>query len=118
MKPLKGIQQVLIWLSMCPSEKSLSLLMRISYTTIFLIIFLINFGCTISGFMYFIEFRSTDLKGCLFAFMASSATLVVLYTMMSTYHMRHKINQLFEKVFMICCNSKYSIQVENENFFF
>lgn len=95
-----------MWLCMCPAEKSSSAVNKIAYTTISLIIFAINVGCTVSGYMYFIKFRSIDLKGCLFAFMASSATLVVLYTMMSAYQMRYKIKQLFEKLLIICCSSK------------
>lgn len=106
MEPLKTTQQILIWLCMCPAEESSSVVKKAANTTISLIIFAINFGCTISGFMYFFVFRSTDLKGCLFAFMASSATLVVLYTMTSAYFMRYKIKQLFVKLSIICCGSK------------
>lgn len=106
MKPLKITQQVLMWLCMCPAGESSSVVKKVAYTTISLIIFAINFGCTFSGFTYVVVYRSTDLKGCLFAFMASSATLVVLYTMTSAYYMRHGIKQLFEKLSVICRGSK------------
>lgn len=110
MKPLKTSQRILIWLCMCSAEKSTSVRKSVTYFTIFLIIFAINFGNTISGYMYFIKYMSTDLEGCLFAFMASSATLVVLYTMFSAYRLRHKINELFENLAIICANdSKCSL---------
>lgn len=108
MRPLKTTKQVLMWLCMHPAEKSASAAKKFAYKTISLIIFAFNFGCTISGYMYVKEFKSIDFEGCLFAFMASSATLVVLYTMISAYHMRYEIKQIFEKLFLICGRSKCS----------
>lgn len=103
MKPLRSIQQVLMLLCMCPAEKSSSVAKKIAYTAVSLTIFAINLGCTFSGFTYVFMYRSIDLKGCLFAFMAASATLVVLYTMISVHHMRYKIEELFEGLAVICC---------------
>lgn len=107
MKPLKTTQQVLIWLSMCPATEAPSAAKKVAYRTITLTIFAFNFGCAISGFTYVFMYKSIDLKGCLFAFMASSATLVVLYTMSSAYYMRYEIKQLFEKLSIICSDSKF-----------
>lgn len=104
MNTLRTTQRIFVWLSMCSAEKSASIGKRIACYTIALTIFAINFLNTISGYMYFIKFKSTDLKGCLFAFMASSATLVVLYTMINAFRLRHKTNELFKDLSIICRN--------------
>lgn len=106
MKLLETTKQLLVWLCMCPPDSSASKSRKLSYLTVSMAIFLINFGCTLSGFMY--VYKSTDVKGSLFAFMASSATLVVLYTMTSAYQLRFKINQLFENLSVICTSGRCS----------
>lgn len=102
-----------MWLCMVPAKESSSSVKKFAYKIIFLLILVINFGCTISGYMYFFVYISTDFKGCLFAFMASSATLVVIYTMISAYYMRFEIKQLFVKLSIICSGSKYSVWRKN-----
>lgn len=106
MTPLKTIKNIIKWLSMYPGGKSSSAKKKLAYLITSLIIFVFNVGNTISGYMYFKKFRSIDFNGCLFAFMASTATVVVLYTMISGYRMRFKIKQIIDKLFLICCSSK------------
>lgn len=116
MEPLTTTKFLLTWLCMCSASESTRKREKIAYIGAALIIFVLNLFCLVSNMIYFVQFVTTDLKGALFAFMTIYGNFAMLYTLTNAFQLQHKINALFETLFVICCESKYCLFQWNLNF--
>lgn len=114
MKPLKTFHCLLTWLCMCAADKSASVRMRILYIGVVSMIFALNLFCLVSNLIFFIKFFSTDLKGALFAFMSIYGNFAILWTLINAFRARHKINEIFESLSVICSGSKSMCSMWNQ----
>lgn len=104
MEPLKTNKLLLMWLSMCAPDKFTSKHIRIAYVGVASTIFALNLFSLISN-TFFVIFDITDLRGGLFTFMTINGYLLMIYILINAFVLRHKINELFEKLSEICCES-------------
>lgn len=108
MQPLFTIKRILIWLCMCPPQKSTSKWKKRVYL-IFAAVVLFSF---LFGLMahsaYIVKFLSTNFPGCLFAFLGVCGFWGVIYIMTTSFIMRQKISRFFENLTEIYESSKCS----------
>lgn len=96
MQPLVTVKRILIWLCMTPPEKSASKWKKTQYfvfafAVIFSFVFLL-----MAHVAYIAKFLTTNLPGCLFAFLGVCGFWGVLYIMISAFIMRQEMNNIFD----------------------
>lgn len=106
MEPLKTNKLLLTWIGMCAADKFTNKTNKIAYTGVASMVFALTLFSVLSNTTFLLKFLSIDLKRALFAFMTVSGFLAMLYTQINAFNLRFKINELFEKLTKICCESK------------
>lgn len=91
---------------MCTPDANTSKVNRIAYVGVVSIILLLNVVAFIAHVLFFVKFLSTDLQGALFAFMTIWAYFIMMYTVINAISLKSKMNQIFEKLTEICCESE------------
>lgn len=105
MKPLETIH-------ISPPNQSASVKMRVAYVGATSAIFALVFYSMASSFIVLIKFLTIDIKVAVFAFMAVSACVALLYSMINAFQARCKINKIFEKLSVMCSEGKEDLLVK------
>lgn len=110
MKPLVTNKKVLVFLCVCPPDKSMSVGSRAICIISSLIIFILNASVVEVHFSYFLTFVSINLADSLYALMYGIAFCAPVYGMISTLFVRKQFGGIFKKLSAIyraskCCNS-------------
>lgn len=98
MNPLVTNKKVLTWLCLCPAEKSTKWSWKLIYAIFALTIFTGNLCAFVVSVVYFMQFVSTDLEGCLYALYQIGAFSALIYMTMTAFYLRHEISALFESL--------------------
>lgn len=116
--PLQTLQEAFRWMCICPPLESTSKRDKRAHI-IFrrLIVYSYYFGVFIH-FAYISEYGSSDLAGCVFAFMAMLANASTAYTFTAIHLSRHKIQGIFEELSKIYDARKLlcSVQLHGKNY--
>lgn len=106
MDPLLSSKWALTWLCVYPAAKTTSSLKKLAHL-VFTVTVLFGLFCgTVSHFVYFIKFKSTDLEGSLFGFMGFASFLALDYVMFFVYSQRNQVVSIFQQLVVICESCK------------
>lgn len=98
---------VLTWLSVCPAAESTSKFKKMAYKSFTVA----NYVAHLSGFLtylvYLLKYSSTDLEGSIFAFMAITTYVGMVYITASLSLQRDQISEIFRKLSTIYELRKY-----------
>lgn len=103
---LETNQRVLTWLCMHPPDESATAWKRMAYIIAALIIFAVLLSATIAHIVYFLKFVSTDLEGSLVALMIIDGMIGFVYSFVTAFNLRYKIQTIFENLTSIYEASK------------
>lgn len=106
MKPLVTIKRILIWLCMCPPEKSTIEWKKKAFSSFASVVLISFLFALMAHVTYIAKFLKTDFPGCLFAFLGVCGFWGVMYIMTTAFIMRQKMNSVFEKLTEIYDSSK------------
>lgn len=102
MKPLETTHRCLIWLCMCPADKSSNQWQKISYTIFGAAALIAIISGFISNVIFCIRFISIDLERSMFAIMFVAAQFGVIYmALVVILLMRPKIDRVFKNLAII-----------------
>lgn len=93
-----SIQQMLIWLCICPADQNTSQLKRYSHTVFSILVVTILSLASLSGAILCVKFLSIDLEECLFALYHTSATSTLLYMLIAVFFSRKRISATFRSL--------------------
>lgn len=106
MEPLITNRWLLTWLCVYSAARTTSELKKIGHI-VFAVTVVFGLMCgTVSHFVYFLKFISTDLEGALVAFMGFTTFFALEYIMIVIYSERSQVTAIFEQLSHICENRK------------
>lgn len=114
MEPLITNRRYLVWLCVCPANKSASRWQKLAHAT-FATIVLTAVMCGVTGCLTFCwKFASIDFGRSVFAFMFAVAEFTAVYTAtVGIFLLRHKIGAIFDNLAVIYRQSKCFFYLEN-----
>lgn len=98
MNPLETNKKVLIWLCLCPAEKSTKWTRKLIYIIFALIILTGNLCAFGTSVAYFLRYVSTDLEGSLYALYQIGAFYALIYMTITAFYLRQEILALFDSL--------------------
>lgn len=106
MNPLITNQWVLTWLCVCPAHESTSVKKKVAYVAFTLMVFIANLSALAATLTFITKFVFVDLKNSLFAFIITVGYTGIVYIMVFSLLLRHKINAIFVELSEIYKASK------------
>lgn len=98
MQPLKTVQQLFIWLRVCPAPEPISKIQTMVHTIFAVVVF----GSSVCGIVvhstYMLEYSSIYSKRSVFAFMGVIAYVCSVYIIVTEFFLRFQIKNIFEKL--------------------
>lgn len=107
-KPLATTKLMMTWLSMCPADKSMSHGQKMRYIANTVTVFVANGIHFTASLIFILKYHSTDFGGAAFAFMATSGTLGLIYSLIAALQLRKQIGNIFTSLSTIYDRCKFN----------
>lgn len=108
-EPLETAQFMLTSLFICPSVESMTQEKK-KFNIIFPSIIAATQFCGLAtSLSYIIKFIVTDFEGSLFAFLAFIGHVILIYSFLTAFYLRHKIGDIFKHLEKIHGDSKWNV---------
>lgn len=113
MRPLELNRRILIWMCVYPCDENTTRWKRLAYILFSILIFVLNAIGLIFSTAYFIKYVSIDLEQSLFALLQAVGEANMVYILIITFILRHKITAMLKSLSKI-----YDMCKEDAHFFF
>lgn len=108
MEPLVTVRRLMMWISMCPADKSATPQQKWAYKCFTWAVLLFNVIGLIAPLAFCLKYFSVDFNGATFAFMIVIAEFGVIYFLIVAIQMRHQIESIFKNLTIIYNNREFN----------